>query len=224
VITGEVLGQRAANQKRVDLDSIAHHAGLEGRLLRPLSASLLAPTIPEREGLIDRARLHGFSGRGRKSQAALAAQLGISAWRAPSNGCALIESAFAARAGDLTLHEPNATRWDFELLTMGRHVRLSTTARLIVGRNAEDNARLKDHFLRGDSSDSLLIEPVSFQGPTGLLVGRFQESEQLWAQAILLRHARRSGPETVRVGRRGDAEGRLVRIDACADWPEAKPV
>src|ERR671934_178354 len=57
VFTGEVLGQRPKSQRRDTLRIIERESGLDGRLLRPLSAKLLPPTIPEREGLVDRARL-----------------------------------------------------------------------------------------------------------------------------------------------------------------------
>ena len=65
VFTGEVLGQRPKSQRRDTLRTIERESGLEGRLLRPLSAKLLAPTIPEREGIVDRARLEAISGRSR---------------------------------------------------------------------------------------------------------------------------------------------------------------
>jgi tRNA U34 2-thiouridine synthase MnmA/TrmU len=54
VFTGEVLGQRPKSQRRDTMWVVERDAGLEGRLLRPLSAKLLAPTIAENEGLIDR--------------------------------------------------------------------------------------------------------------------------------------------------------------------------
>src|ERR671939_1972000 len=73
VFTGEVLGQRPKSQRRDTLRIIERESGLTGRLLRPLSAKLLEPTIPEREGIVDRARLEDISGRSRQRQMALAA-------------------------------------------------------------------------------------------------------------------------------------------------------
>ena len=65
IVSGEVVGQRPMSQKRRDLDVISHQAGLEDLLLRPLSAKLLLPTLPERKGLVDRERLYAFQGRSR---------------------------------------------------------------------------------------------------------------------------------------------------------------
>src|SRR5512141_1342997 len=47
VFTGEVLGQRPKSQRRDTLRIIERESGLEGRLVRPLSARLLPPTVPE---------------------------------------------------------------------------------------------------------------------------------------------------------------------------------
>ncbi|HEX8948665.1 MAG TPA: 7-cyano-7-deazaguanine synthase, partial [Dissulfurispiraceae bacterium] len=72
IVTGEVLGQRPMSQRRDTFPRIDREAGLEGYILRPLSAKLLKPTIAEQSGLVDRERLYGFHGRSRKPQMALA--------------------------------------------------------------------------------------------------------------------------------------------------------
>ncbi|MFA5530443.1 MAG: hypothetical protein WDA11_07240, partial [Thiohalomonadaceae bacterium] len=68
IITGEVIGQRPMSQRKDTMPVVAHESGAEDRLLRPLCALNLPPTLPEREGWVDRERLHGFSGRSRKPQ------------------------------------------------------------------------------------------------------------------------------------------------------------
>ena len=73
VITGEVLGQRPMSQHRAAIRLIEKESGLEGLILRPLSAQHFPPTIPEWEGIVDRQRLLSFSGRSRKPQIDLAA-------------------------------------------------------------------------------------------------------------------------------------------------------
>ena len=50
VATGEVMGQRPMSQNKQSLGIVAKSSGLEGRLVRPLSALLLEPTLPETEG------------------------------------------------------------------------------------------------------------------------------------------------------------------------------
>ena len=49
VFTGEVLGQRPMSQMHKSMKWIEEGTGLVGRLVRPLCAQLLEPTIPEKE-------------------------------------------------------------------------------------------------------------------------------------------------------------------------------
>ena len=78
VVTGEVLGQRPMSQMRRSLDIIEAESGLEGRLLRPLSAQLLEPTLPEVLGIVDRDKLLAINGRSRREQVAQVTQRGVS--------------------------------------------------------------------------------------------------------------------------------------------------
>ena len=57
IITGEVVGQRPKSQNRPTLPIIAIESGANDRLLRPLCAKRLPPTLPEREGWVDRQAL-----------------------------------------------------------------------------------------------------------------------------------------------------------------------
>ena len=78
VISGEVLGQRPMSQHKNALRMIEKQSGLKGLILRPLSARLLEPTIPEMRGLVNRERLLDLSGRSRKVQLKLARRYKIS--------------------------------------------------------------------------------------------------------------------------------------------------
>ena len=49
VSTGEVLGQRPMSQNATSLGIVERDSALGGYLLRPLSAQLLEPTVPETE-------------------------------------------------------------------------------------------------------------------------------------------------------------------------------
>ncbi len=53
LFTGEVLGQRPMSQHRAALKLIDRESGFEGSIVRPLSARLLPPTIPEKEGWVE---------------------------------------------------------------------------------------------------------------------------------------------------------------------------
>ena len=144
VFTGEVVGQRPMSQHKPMLKHIERASGLEGRLLRPLSAKLLDPTIPEREGLVNRDRLYAFSGRSRKPQMELARQFDIDFYPSSGGGCHLTEKSFGNRLKDLVSTLPDRDPTPRELLSLktGRHLRLPGGTRVIVGRNETENDHL----------------------------------------------------------------------------------
>jgi tRNA-specific 2-thiouridylase len=173
IITGEVLGQRPMSQHKQALLNIAKRAGLEGLVLRPLSARLLPETIPEKEGWVKRDNLLSFSGRGRKQQIELARIFGIKEYAQPAGGCLLTDPGFSQRLKDLMAHG-GLRGDDIELLKIGRHFRLSQTAKLVVGRNEKENERLLN-LARED--DYLFMPTDELAGPTSL--GRGILSEEL---------------------------------------------
>lgn len=182
VVTGEVLGQRPMSQHRRSLDVIEQESGLAGRLLRPLSAHLLAPTIPEQEGLIDRTRLLDLSGRARTPQLALAKAIGVEVFGCPSGGCLLTEPAMARRLKDVFENCPGWDERDARLTTLGRHFRLHPDLKVILGRDAAENARLEK--MAGP------LPVVAFSeanGPTALVRGNWNEQDQV-AIGRLLRY------------------------------------
>jgi tRNA U34 2-thiouridine synthase MnmA/TrmU len=195
VITGEIVGQRPMSQKKRDLALIESRSGLKGRLLRPLSAKLLPATIPEEEGLIDRQRLHAFEGRSRSKLIELAQRYGLEKIPQPSTGCALTEVSFAPRVRDLMDHNAEASRWDFELLNVGRHIRLDEHTKAVVGRNASENASLELFFRRASRANSAYLHPESFLGPDVLVVGRITEKAIQFAGALVLRYSKKSEPQ-----------------------------
>ena len=143
VATGEVRGQRPMSQNAQSLETVAKASGMRGRLVRPLSARLLAPTIPEEEGKLDREKLLDISGRGRERQIALAAEFGITEYPSPAGGCRLTEDGFGRRLKDLMDHEGLGSRPLVELLAVGRRFRLPGGSSLILGRDRVENERLR---------------------------------------------------------------------------------
>ena len=77
IVSGEVLGQRPMSQKLDGVKKIEKLVEQPEIVLRPLSAKLLPPTIPEIEGWIDREQLYDISGRERKIQIKLAKKFGF---------------------------------------------------------------------------------------------------------------------------------------------------
>ncbi|UCB45448.1 MAG: hypothetical protein JSV25_14760 [Spirochaetota bacterium] len=164
VATGEVVGQRPMTQNRNMMRHIEKKSGLEGYLLRPLSALILDPTIPEREGWVNRNHLFGISGRGRKSQMILATELGIEHYPSPAGGCILTEKGFRIRFNDLIEHKKVVSVDDLFILRYGRHFRLSPENKLVVGRN-----RVENEFLQRLSWGNLKIDLTRIPGPFGLM-------------------------------------------------------
>jgi len=145
VATGEVLGQRPMSQHQRALRLVETESGLKGSLLRPLSAKWLKPTVPERDGLVDRSRLLALRGRSRKPQMELAAKFGITGYETPAGGCILTDKSFGRRLRDLLEHDPDAGLDDLELLKHGRHLRLDDGVKVIVARNEEECDLLESH-------------------------------------------------------------------------------
>lgn len=212
VVTGEILGQRPMSQKRRDLHIVADESGLSGRLLRPLSAKHLPPTLPEQEGIVDREKLYDFHGRRRRELVELAHRLGIREIPQPSVGCALTEVTFAPRVRDLIEFQPDASRWDFELLNVGRHLRLNAETKFVIGRNAEDNALLQALFTRSDASPSAMMHPETFLGPDVLIVGRVDEQAIAFAGGLMFRWSRSIDAADAQVLLTGKDFRRLIRI------------
>lgn len=171
VITGEVLGQRPMSQRKAAMKLIEKEAHLEGLVVRPLSAKVLEPTIPEKLGWIEREKLLKISGRGRKEQIALAKELGINDYPCPSGGCLLTDPGFSRRLKD-AMRYGAFTLSDIQLLKIGRHFRLSPEAKLVVGRNELENARLEALKEEGD----FFFRPEELAGPSAVLRGTIEQS------------------------------------------------
>jgi tRNA-specific 2-thiouridylase len=166
VFTGEVLGQRPKSQRRDQLRTIERESGLEGLLLRPLSAKLLPPTIPEQKGWVDRSRLLAISGRGRKDQIALAEQFDIGDYPQPAGGCCLLpDPNFARRLRDFLDHSPGEmiTPEQMVLLAVGRHFRLGKGLKVIVGRDEGEN-----NYLAYAGAEQWQFTTLDHPGPTAL--------------------------------------------------------
>ncbi len=209
VFTGEVLGQRPKSQRRDTLWVIERESGLQGRLLRPLSARLLPPTRAEQEGLVDRERLLDISGRSRLRQMALAREWGVTGWPQPAGGCCyLTDESFGRKFFDLLGgrealgRERRLEQEDVVLLSTGRHFRLSARAKLIVGRTEVENALLERHV---EGRARLAARDVN--GPVALVEGEPTWEERVLAARIVARYGQGRAAPAVAVEWR---EGELV--------------
>ncbi len=191
IITGEVLGQRPMSQHRNTLRLIERESGLEGLILRPLSAQHFEPTVPEAEGIVDRRKLLAVSGRSRKPQIELAKELGIRDYPCPAGGCLLTDKGIAARLRDLFRHVPDYDMTDLHLLKVGRHFRLNPALKVIVGRNREDNEKVRMLAKPG----STLFTPSGFRGPTAIIRGTPDKASETIIGGIIARYSQDKLPE-----------------------------
>ena len=196
LITGEVLGERPMSQRREIMEIIDKECGLEGLILRPLSAKLLPPTLAEKQGWVNREKLLAIKGRSRKPQIQLAARLGISDYPSPAGGCLLTDVSFSLRMQDLMKHNPTFEVNDVELVKEGRYFRLDKNAFLIVGRNKEENERLLKLAKEGD----VCFYPLKVKGPVGVGRGNFSNKNIFTSAGIVARYSDGSLKEKVEIG------------------------
>jgi len=188
IITGEVLGQRPMSQHKRQMDIIEKESGLEGLVLKPLSAKLLPLSIPEKMGWVNRERLLNIEGRSRKPQIALAKELGINDYPCAAGGCLLTDREFAKKIKDLIEHDelnlPN-----IQLLKAGRYFRLSKEAKLVVGRDEEENKFL---FRLSQDSD-YFFRPSRINGPSAIGRGIFNPELINLSCKIVARYCDKNG-------------------------------
>jgi len=182
IITGEVLGERPMSQRKEAIRIIERDSGLKGLILRPLSAKLFEPSLPEKEGWVDREKLLAIEGRSRKPQIQLAKQYSINDYPCPAGGCLLTDPGFSRRMKDLIEHKPEFTVNDAQLLKVGRHFRLSQKLKLVVGRDEKENNKL----LNLAKEDDICFYPSGeTRGPTGLVRGVASNNDIATASQII---------------------------------------
>ena len=166
--TGEVVGERPFSQQRGMLFLIEREAGLEGKIVRPLSGRLLPSTEAEKKGLIKRESLLSISGRNRTPQLELARNFGIKEFPTPGGGCLLTDPGFAHKLRDFLKHSRTFSWDDVSLLRLGRHFRLGKE-KIIVGRRHEENLSLKN---LAKKQKLPWMEVQCFMGPVAVVQGK----------------------------------------------------
>jgi tRNA U34 2-thiouridine synthase MnmA/TrmU len=197
IITGEVIGQRPMSQRKQTMPIVARESGAFDRLLRPLCAKLLPETLPEREGWVDRERLHDFNGRSRKPQMALAERFGFTDWAQPAGGCCfLTDPNYSHKLADLWQARGSKEYEldDIMLLKVGRHLRPRPHFKLIVAREDGEN-----NFLMGYRRQFAHLEPLSHGGPLVLVDGVLQDGDVELVARILGRYSQGREADAVTV-------------------------
>ena len=187
IITGEVIGQRPKSQRKETMPLIARESGADDRLLRPLCAQNLPPTLPEREGWVNRELLHDFSGRNRKPQMALAEKFGLSDYAQPAGGCCfLTDKSYSSKLSDLwqARGKRDYELDDIMLLKVGRHIRPRKNFKIIISREEGEN-----FFLEGYRKVFTHMRCTSHAGPLALIDGNPSEEDLLLAARIVARYS-----------------------------------
>lgn len=205
VFSGEVLGQRPMSQNKRSLSLVALESGLEGLLLRPLSAKNLPPTIPEKKRWVMRDLLMDFRGRSRKPQIELAKNLDISEYPSPAGGCLLTENAFSLRLKDLLSARHDPDLGEIEVLKLGRHFRLDIQTKAVVGRNKGENEALT---ALKNNKDILLVS-MSVPGPTVLVSGDYSNESLELAAEITVAYSDAKIGENISVRVIGGLDGEI---------------
>ena len=183
IISGEVLGQRPKSQIKTALEIVQDFGEAQGLLVRPLSAKLLPITIPEEKGWIDREQLLSISGRSREIQLKMVKEFGIEEYETPAGGCLLTEEHFSKRITDFLKFDKFELA-DIDILKAGRQLRLPNGAKLVIGKDKNDNEKIieiqNDKFIK-------VYPPEGVMGPISLLSKEnlTQEDKIISAQLIL---------------------------------------
>ncbi len=211
LFSGEVLGQRPMSQNKSSLGYVEKHSGFKGYIVRPLSARNLPETIPEKEGLIDRQQLLDIAGRGRSRQIQLAREYGITDYPAPAGGCLLTDKGFSRRLRDLFEHQDNCTEEELHLLKYGRHFRLNTDVKLIVGRTERDNQEILKYR---DPARDTIIDVKNYPSPIGLAPRGADEDALYLAAAICTGYSKAPTMTPVDVRIKTPTDKKIIQVIA----------
>jgi hypothetical protein len=211
IITGEVIGQRPMSQRKATMPIVAKESGADDLLLRPLCAQNLAPTLPEREGWVDREKLHAITGRSRKPQMSMASTFGFKDYAQPAGGCCfLTDKNYSAKLVDLWTAQGSK---DYELddvmlLKVGRHIRPAANFKLIIAREEGEG-----RFLQGYKKDFISMSSLSHIGPLVLIDGSPSAEDLNLAASITARYGQGRSAEIVDIGITSkDGDERIIQV------------
>jgi len=198
IFTGEVLNERPMSQHWKALNIIEKEAGLEGKILRPLSAKLLPKTEAEKKNWVNREALLDISGRSRKRQIELAKKFAITDYPCPAGGCLLTYKEYANKLRDLFNHKKRVSLKDVQLLKVGRHFRFGRS-KIIVSRNESENKILVNQKFDAD----YYFEAQGCGSPISLLQGpRTRKSIEAAARLTAYYSDQKTGEVLVKFGKK----------------------
>lgn len=196
IFTGEVLQERPMTQHKKSLQRIERESGLEGKIVRSLSAQLLPETEPEKENLVEREKLLDIQGRRRKKQIKLAEKYDLS-YPQPAGGCLLTYEGFSTKVKDLFQYKEEVSMEDISLLRIGRHFRYKGK-KIIVGNNEEENEEL----VKRKKEEDYLFEVPDVGSPITILKGEKTKDALKTAARLTVRYSDAKEEAKVKYGRK----------------------
>ena len=187
LVSGEVMGQRPMSQNKDALQTVLNESNCDGLLLRPMSALRLTPTIAEEKGWVDREKLEGITGRSRDRQLALAKEIGLDDFESPGGGCLLTDENFAKKMFDFIKYDKFEVK-DIPVMKFGRHFRLQDGAKLVIGRDREENSYLQNI----DNDKYYHIRTIGLPGPHALLSKNATKEDKEKATKAILTYCKTS--------------------------------
>lgn len=184
LISGEVLGQRPMSQNRESLAKVLNDSACDGLLLRPMSAKSLEPTIAELNGWVDREKLENIVGRNRERQLELAEEFGLTDYESPGGGCLLTDEHFSRKIRDFIAHDTFEVA-DIITLKYGRQLRLPGGAKLIIGRDENDNTKLE--AIENPKFTHINTELI---GPHAMISAQASEADKILAAKLVLAYCK----------------------------------
>jgi len=162
--------------------AVAKDSGAQDLILRPLSAKLLPPTKPEREGWVNRSLLLDIQGRSRQRQLELAQTLGINDYPMPAGGCLLTDISVTRRLQKIFQYwKDDIDRPFLELAKVGRHFWTGSDL-IVVARNEQESYSLRALMKVWDYK----VELTDVPGPTTLVRSRGKLTEEVLELSALL--------------------------------------
>lgn len=180
LFSGEVLDERPMSQNYQSLMKVSKESGYKDYIIRPLSAKLLPETIPEKESKVIREKLFDIRGRSRKRQIELAKYYGIKEYPQPAGGCLLTEPGYSQKLRELMENSTEIDLRSVEFLEIGRHFRLNTGDKLIVGRDEKENNII---LSRKKDSDAV-FDVRDYPGPIAIITDVISQESINTAAAI----------------------------------------
>ena len=138
----------------------------------------------------------------------LAEQFHIKDYPTPAGGCLLTEEVFSRRLKDLLSNQAHVEIREIELLKTGRHFRIGSNTKSIVGRNKKENETIQS--LAGEKD--ILLTTTAAPGPTVLVAGEITRSELELAASITLAYSDTKGVQSAEVRATGKTSSELMAV------------